>query len=157
MIKPVAIHVKDGKPGVYTVNVEGNEVFEGFIPLDVERRRNGASGDFRLYKNYRLPRELGGGTIRLRLFGADGDKNGPNRRPEILRSIPPGTPEFERLYARRADIESLNRWIEDRLYWNRSHSVGYRGTLFDLLCYARLTNAITKGKYRAASTEAYSA
>lgn len=153
----VAIHAKDGKAGYYKVNVEGDEVFEAFIPLDVERRRNGGSGLFRMYQNFRMPRELGGGNERIRLYGTDDDKNGPDRRPEIFRSIPPGTPDFERLYGRRADAESINRGIEDRLYWNRSHSVGYRGGLFDLLCYARMTNAITKGKHRIALERTLSA
>ena len=106
-----------------------------------------------MYQNFRLIPEPGGGTERIRLFGIDADPGGPDRRAEILRSIPPGTPDFERLYGRRADIESINRGIEDRLYWNRAHSVGYQRRLLDLLCYARLTNAITKGKLRSAQSE----
>lgn len=60
--------------------------------------------------------------------------------------IAPGTPDFKRLYDRRADAESINLGIEDRLYWNRAHSVGALGGPFDLLCYARLGECDDKGQ-----------
>lgn len=151
------IRAENGAAGTELINAEGDKVFEKFERLEVEIRRNKGTGEYRAYQTYRLPREYGGGVIRLRLHGDESDGKGPDHRPEILRAIPPEDPDFRRLYGRRSDIESINRSIENRLYWNRAHSLGHRSQLFDMLCFARTINAITKARFRAKRAEARSA
>ncbi len=53
-------------------------------------------------------------------------------RAENLRAIPPKDPDFDRLYARRGDAESLNRNLEDSLYLKKAHSLGHlrQGPIF---------------------------
>src|SRR4051812_5866813 len=59
-------------------------------------------------------------------------------RTENVRAIPPGDPDFYRLYARRNDSESLNRLMEDSLFIGRAHSLGRSRQLVDLLGWALL-------------------
>jgi len=84
--------------------------------------------------------------ITVRLHGNDEDRARKLNRAENLRAIPPGDPDFDPLYARRADAESLNRHLEDTLYLNRAHSVGHFQQLSDLLGFALLVNACTRAR-----------
>ena len=43
----------------------------------------------------------------------------------------------------RADAESINRALEDTLYWNRAHSVGHLRQEADLLGFALMVNSLT--------------
>lgn len=149
VLKPVPIYARDGAAGVYIMDSTGKAEFHKLRRTGIIRNRNKRSGTYRIYQSYLLPDALGGEEITLRLFGKPSDEKGPNRRPEYLRAIPAGDADYSRLYGRRADSESLNRVIENRLYWNRAHSVGYRGQLFDLICLGRLLNATTKARHRA--------
>lgn len=143
---PVKILAEDGAAGIELPSADGTPVF---VKLKQGRvHRTGKPGRFRWYGEYKMPPEFGGQTVHIRLHGADGDKGGAKRRPEILRAIPPGDPRFDRLYSRRADVESLHRNIENRMYWNRAHSLGASRQLFDQICHARLVNAVTKGRAR---------
>lgn len=59
----------------------------------------------------------------LRIHGDIGDREKRLNRVENLRAIPPRDPDFDRLYKRRNDAESINRRIEDTLYLGRAHRV----------------------------------
>ena len=59
-----------------------------------------------------------------------------------VQAIPPGDPDFKRLYGRRSDAESINRGLEDSLYLRRAHSVGYARQLMNLLGYALMVNSL---------------
>ena len=52
-----------------------------------------------------------------------------------MRPIPQSDPEFARLYARRNDVESINRALNDTLYLGRAHSLGRRRQLVEVLGY----------------------
>ena len=72
-------------------------------------------------------------------------------RAEILRALPEGSPDCERLHTLRSDAESLNRGIEDALFINRATGRGWRRQMVDLLGYARLVNSISLARCRAKS------
>jgi hypothetical protein len=92
----------------------------------------------RFHNQYRLPESFGGGQVSLRLHGDDDDKAKRLNRTENLRAIAPGDPDFDGLYNRRNDAESINRHIEDTLWLGRAHSVGHLGQEADLLGFALL-------------------
>jgi hypothetical protein len=69
-------------------------------------------------------------------------------RTEYLRPIPPSDLDYARLYARRKDIESINRGLEDTMYLNRAHSVGHVAQQADLLGFALMTNALSLHRHR---------
>ena len=143
----VPIYAKDGAPGVGRLNDEGELTF---IPIErIRNQRFERAGGFRWYAQYRLPLELGGGEITLRLQGNDEDAKKKLNRAENLRAIPRTDPDFARLYVRRGDAESLNRALEDTLYLNRAHSEGHLRQTADLLGFALMVNSLTLARHRA--------
>jgi hypothetical protein len=64
-------------------------------------------------------------------------------RAENVRQIPPGDPDFEVLYRRRNDAESINRHLDDTLWLRRAHSVGNRRQLLNMITYALGVNALS--------------
>lgn len=71
--------------------------------------------------------------------------NGPeNRRP-----IPPGDPDFEKIFPLRVDAESINRGLEDSLYLRRAHSVGRARQHLNLIGWALTVNSLTRAEHRA--------
>lgn len=53
---------------------------------------------YRWYNDYQLPQHYGATTITVRLHGTDADTARKLNRTENLRPIPPGDPDFERLF-----------------------------------------------------------
>jgi hypothetical protein len=51
------------------------------------------------------------------------DKQRKFNRAENVRQIPPGDPDFETLYKRRNDAESINRHLDDALSFRRAKPV----------------------------------
>jgi hypothetical protein len=120
------------------------------IPLErtkLEPRRN-ADGTWRWYGLYTVPDHAGGGTLRVRLDTTDDDRKRRFNRCEHLRPIPPSDPEYPKLYARRADAESINRALDDSSWLTRAHSVGRDRQLLNLLGYALTTNSVALHRYR---------
>ncbi len=78
----------------------------------------------------------------MRLHGNDHDRARRLNRTENLRPIPPGDPDFARLYRRRNDAESINRDLDDTLYLRRAHSLGAARQHLNLLGYALVVNAV---------------
>lgn len=116
------------------------------LPLgrrQIMRRRN-ADGTWRWYQEYDVPPEVGGGTIMVRLDTTDEDRKRRFNRTEHVRPIPPGDADYKPLYGRRADIESINRGLDDTLYLTRAHSVGSARQTLDLLGYAIMVNAYAR-------------
>ncbi len=62
--------------------------------------------------------------------------------------IPPGDPDFERLYRRRNDAESINRHLDDTLWLRRAHSIGHLRQTLNLLTYALGINALALHLHR---------
>jgi hypothetical protein len=69
-------------------------------------------------------------------------------RTENVRPIPPGDPDFARLYPRRLDAESINRGIEDSLWIGRAHSLGHARQHLNLLGYALMVNGLALHRHR---------
>jgi len=122
------------------------------IPLDrtkIEPRRN-ADGTWRWYGLYTIPDHAGGGTLRVRLDTTDEDRRRKFNRAEHLRPIPPSDPEYRRLYARRADAESINRQLDDSQWLGRAHSVGRTRQTLNLIGYAIAVNSLALHRHRRA-------
>lgn len=140
--------VDDGRPGVEVPNVDGDLEFFELERFRIHRNRN-RSGTYRFYQDYRYPAILGGGETRLPLHQTPDDDAREFNRAENLRPIPPGDPDFVRLHGLRSDAESLNRGIEDTLYWGRARSVGARRQHMNLLAHVVRMNARVEAALRA--------
>jgi len=90
-----------------------------------------------------MPKEYATREITVRLHNSVEEEARRLNRAENLRAIPPEDPDFDRLYARRGDAESLNRNLEDSLYLKKAHSLGHFRQEADLLGFAQLVNSIT--------------
>jgi hypothetical protein len=121
-----------------------------YIPLKrLRTQRFPGPNGYRFHNQYQLPDSFGGGQVNLRLHSDDEDKAKRLNRAENLRAIAPGDPDFDGLYTRRNDAESINRHIEDTLWLGRAHSVGHLGQEADLLGFALLVNSLTLARHRA--------
>jgi hypothetical protein len=101
------------------------------------------SGRYRWYNGYALPERYGGGSVSVRLHGTEEDTARRFNRTENVRVIPPSDPYFARLYARRNDVESINRGVVDSMYLGRAHSVGHLRQQVNLLGYALVSNSLS--------------
>jgi hypothetical protein len=131
-----------GRIGLGEVTESGKQVF---VPLHRIRTHRNADkrGTYRWYNNYRLPEHLGGGVVTVRLHANGEDAKRKFNRAENVRQIPPGDPDFEVLYRRRNDAESINRHFDDTLWLRRAHSVGNRRQLLNMITYALGVNALS--------------
>ena len=128
--------------GLGEVTESGKPVF---VPLDRVRthRNTGKRGTYRWYNDYRLPGHLGGGVVTVRLHAnAEGAKRKFNRA-ENVRQVRPGDPDFEVLYRRRNDAESINRHLDDTLWLRRARSIGNRRQLLNMITYVLGVNALS--------------
>ena len=131
-----------GRIGLGEVTESGKPVF---VPLDRIRthRNTDKRGTYRWYNDYRLPEHLGGGVVTVRLHANAEDAKRKFNRAENVRQIPPGDPDFEVLYRRRNDAESINRHLDDTLWLRRAHSVGNRRQLLNMITYTLGVNALS--------------
>jgi hypothetical protein len=132
---------RDGALGIAGMDDRGGPRWERLERIQTLRRQNTTT--FRFYNLFALPARFQDREIRFSLLTNDDDLARGLNRAENLQAIPFGDPDFDGLYARRADTESLNRYVEDTLYLNRAHSVGHLQQLSDLLGLALLVNACT--------------
>ncbi len=95
--------------------------------------------------------------ITIRLHGNAQDAARKLNRTENLRAIPPGDPDFERIFPLRADAESINRGLEDTLYLRRAHSVGRARQHVNLIGWALMVNSLTRAEHRARPPDALAA
>ena len=121
-----------------------------FVALERIRthRSESKAGTYRWYNDYRLPADYDAAVITVRLHGNDEDRQRRFNRTENVRPIPPGDPDFERLYRRRNDAESINRHLDDTLWLRRAHSVGHRRQTLNMLTYALGVNALALHLHR---------
>ena len=143
----VRLIAKGGRIGLWEITEAGESVF---VPLERVRthRNEDRRGTYRWYNDYRLPERLGSGIVTVRLHSNDEDKQRKFNRAENVRQIPPGDPDFETLYKRRNDAESINRHLDDTLWLRRAHSVGCRRQLLNLITYAVGVNVMSMHVYR---------
>jgi hypothetical protein len=144
----LALYAKGGALGYAEQNPDGTLAF---VPLRRIRthRRADKGGTFRWYNDYELPAHLGSGVLTVRLHGNEQDAKRKLNRPENLRPIPPGDPDFEKIFPLRVDAESINRGLEDSLYLRRAHSVGRARQHLNLLGWALTVNSLTRAEHRA--------
>lgn len=143
----VRLFARAGAVGIAEFTESGESRFVRLRRKRVHRNRL-KDGRFAFYQDYVLPPTYGGGTITVRLHANDDDAARGLNRTENVRAIPPGDPDFYRLYARRNDSESLNRLLEDSLYIGRAHSLGRSRQLVDLLGWALLVTSLTLARRR---------
>jgi hypothetical protein len=105
-----------------------------FVPLRrIRTQRQKDKAAYRFYNQYEMPE--GYATREITVRAAQFRRRGGRRlnRPENLRAILPGDPDFGHLYALRGDAESLNRNLEDSLYLKKAHGLGHFRQEADLL------------------------
>ena len=121
-----------------------------FVPLPRIRTHRNAdrNGRYRLYNDYELPAEYEHQTITLRLHGNDEDVARKLNRTENLRPIPPGDPDFERLFPRRNDAESINRHLDDTMWLGRAHSIGHARQHLNVLGFALTVNSLALHRHQ---------
>jgi len=90
----------------------------------------------------------GAGIITIRLHGTDEDTKRRFNRTENVRPIPPGDPDFARIYPRRSDADSINRHLDDTLWLRRAHSVGHYRQTLNIITYAVGINALASQLHR---------
>ncbi len=145
--RSVKLFARGGQIGLTELTETGEVTF---VPLERIRTHRTASkaGTFRWYNDYRLPADYGSAVITVRLHGNDEDRKRGFNRTENVRPIPPGDPDFERLYRRRNDAESINRHLDDTLWLRRAHSVGHLRQTLNVLTYALGINALAVHLHR---------
>ena len=140
--KTIRLLAEGGRVGLGELTDTGEPVF---VPLTRVRTHRNADkrGTYRWYNDYRLPGEYGAGIVTVRLHANRDDESRGFNRAENVRQIPPGDPDFETLYRRRNDAESINRHLDDTLWLRRAHTVGARRQLLNVITYAMGVNAMT--------------
>jgi len=142
----VRLYARDGAIGIGRLTDTGNLHFTPLERVRTHRNRD-ANGKYRWYNDYRLPDNLGPGTITVRLHGSDDDTRRKFNRTENLRPIPPGDPDFARLYRRRNDAESINRGLDDSLWLGRAHSVGHARQHLNIIGFALMVNSLARARH----------
>lgn len=137
----IHLFAQAGAIGIGRLGADGKLHFTELARIRTHRNAD-KSGRYRWYNDYRLPADLGGATITVRLHGTNDDVTRKFNRTENIRPIPPSDPDFKALYRRRNDAESINRALDDTLWLRRAHSVGHRRQHLNLLTYALCVNSL---------------
>jgi len=127
-----------GSLGLGHVTENGEIAFARLARKKTLRRRR-RDGSFYWYSEYKDDQNT---QARVRLDQTDEDHARGINRPEHLRAIAKGDPEFDRIMGIRSDSESVNRYFEDSLFNGRAHSIGRIRQLVDLLGFATSVNAV---------------
>ena len=136
----VSLFAQGGAVGIGTLTATGDLLF---TPLKrIRTHRKSDKTKYRWYNDLELPEHLGRKQITVRLHGNDEDVQRKFNRTENVRPIPPGDPDFQRLYRRRNDAESINRALDDTLFLRRAHSVGHERQHLNLITYALTVNSL---------------
>lgn len=143
--RTISLFAQGGAVGIGVITDTGKRVFTE-LPR-VRTRRNTDKNAYRWYNDYRLPDDLGGGTINIRLHGNTEDSRRRFIPRTSARSRPP-IPTSKLLYRRRNDAESINRALDDTLWLRRAHSIGHQRQHLNLLTHAVAVNALALHRYR---------
>lgn len=131
---------RGGVVGIVEYKENGDPYLRPLELCQIIRRAN-ADGTYRWYGDYA---EVG----LVRLDTTDEDRKRKFNRTENVRAIPPASSEYRRLYPRRADIESINRHLDDTMWLGRAHSVGAVRQTVDLLGFALAVNSVALHRHR---------
>jgi hypothetical protein len=151
------LYARAGQLGYRELTESGDRVFEPIPLAKITKTERKSDGTWRWYGEYLLPDALGGGTIRLRLDRTEEDDIRGFNRTEHLRPIPPGSTDYDRLYPRRSDMESINRFLDDTMWLSRAHSVGGRRQRVDVLGFALMVNSLALHRARGVAPPAIAA
>jgi hypothetical protein len=152
----VGLYAQGGALGIAELTETGEPIFEPLPRLRTHRNAD-KSGRYRWYNDYQLPDRYGSATITVRLHGTDDDIARKLNRTENLRPIPPGDPDFERLFPRRNDAESINRHLDDTMWLGRAHSIGHARQRLNLLGFALTVNSLALHRHRRRRDQALAA
>ncbi len=141
------LYARDGEIGVGQLTDTGDLTFTPLRRVRTHRTRD-RNGKYRWYNDYQLPDRYGPGTVTVRLHGNDEDVRRKFNRTENVRTIPPGDPDFQRLYRRRNDAESINRSLDDSLWLGRAHSVGHERQHLNLIGFALMVNSLARHRHQ---------
>ena len=136
----VSLFAQGGAVGIGTLTASGDLLFTPLKRVRTHRKRDKTK--YRWYNDLELPEHLGRKQITVRLHGNDEDARRKFNRTENVRPIPPGDPDFQRLYRRRNDAESINRALDDTLFLRRAHSMGHERQHLNLITYALTVNSL---------------
>jgi len=139
--RQIRVFARGGQIGINELTDTGDDEFIPLVRIRTHRTVN-QSGKYRWYNDHRLPPSHGAGIITIRLHGTDEDTKRRFNRTENVRPIPPGDPDFARLYPRRSDAESINRHLDDTLWLRRAHSIGRHRQTLNVITYAVGINAL---------------
>lgn len=129
------------------LNAAGDIALIRLERIRIESRQN-ADSTWRWYGVFAVPTDSGGGTIRVRIDTTDEDRRRKFNRAEHLRAIPPSDPDYQQLYERRSDAESINRAFDDTCWLGRAHSAGRDRQLLNLIGYAIAVNSLALHRHR---------
>ncbi len=147
----IQLYVRAGAPRIGTLDDRGRLRFEELRRIKTQRAVT-KQGRFCWYNQNALPDSKQ--TVILRLDTTDEDRDRGFNRTENLRVIPPSDPDFQPLFRRRNDIESINRGVDDSLHLRRAHTLGHARQLVNLLGYALMVNALATRRYSTRSARA---
>ena len=148
----ISLYARGGAVGLGELTETGDLTFTPLQRIRIHRNRD-KNDKYRWYCDYRLPDHYGAGPITVRLHGNAEDAARRFNRTENVRAIPPGDPDFARLYPRRLDAESINRGIDDSLWIGRAHSVGHARQHLNLLGYALMVNGLALRRHQRRRTQ----
>ncbi len=145
--RTVRLFARDGAVGIGELTDTGDIHFIALRRMRVHRVAD-KSGLYRWYVDYELPETYGSGLVTIRLHGTADDRKRRFNRTENVRPIPPGDPDFERIFPRRNDAESINRFLDDTMWLGRAHSLGHARQHLNLLGFALMVNALALHQHR---------
>jgi hypothetical protein len=145
--RTLRLYASGGALGIAELDDTGTHQF---VPIQRVRthRNKDKNGRYRWYNEYKLPAAYDEQVITVRLHGNDDDAARKLNRTENLRPIPPGDPDFERLFPRRNDAESINRHLDDTMWLGRAHSIGHARQHLNLLGFALTVNSLALHRHR---------
>ena len=146
-IRIVRLYASGGALGIAELDDTGTQHFIPITRLRTHRNQD-KNGRYRWYNDYQLPATYEDQVITVRLHGNNADQARKLNRTENLRPIPPGDPDFERLFPRRNDAESINRHLDDTMWLGRAHSIGHARQHLNLLGFALCVNSLALHRHR---------
>jgi hypothetical protein len=153
--RTIHLYSEGGALGIAELAENGELIFEP-LPRVRTHRNQDKNGRYRFYNDYRLSARYEHQVTTVRLHGNDEDNARKLNRTENLRPIPPGDPDFERLFPRRNDAESINRHL-DTMWLARAHSIGHLRQQLNLLGFALTVNSLALHRHRRKRVEALAA
>lgn len=140
--RKVSLFAQGGAVGIGEATDTGDLHFTALARVRTHRGVDKTGKLFRWYNDYRLPPNLGGGTVTVRLHANADDERRRFNRTENVRPIAATDPDFKRLYRRRSDAESINRALDDTLWLRRAHSIGHHRQHLNMITHALMVNSL---------------